>query len=88
LDVGATIRRKATGYKLEVVDENHPYYIDRDSHVMSLCSSVWTIVETKRGIPTCQKCHKQWLLMNDTGGKGDVRSRHRQRQQEAVLVLP
>ena len=28
--------------------------IDRETHIMSLCSLVWEVTETRRGEPTCK----------------------------------
>lgn len=68
--------------------------IDRETHVMSLCSLIWTIVKTRPGTATCKLCIKQSQLIN-----GEIPDRacstgrerwaqHRQRQRAAVLHLP
>ena len=67
-------------YFLEGVD------IDRDTHVMSLCSHVWTIVETRRRTAaTCKHCLKQEALIQAAVSPSDG---HRNRQRAAVLTLP
>jgi len=58
--------------------------MDRETHMMSLCSHVWEIAETRLGAPTCGHCLKQLDILE---GRRRSDSGHRSRQAAAVLEL-
>ena len=79
---------------LRVPYRNEGIDIDRETHVMSLCSHVWTVVQTRRGEPTCKHCIKQsQLIHGEIVDRACFMSkpkwtRHRARQKSAILRLP